>query len=260
MIFCSIAGSRAGRIFTAGIHAAAMALLLAACGVDASYEKLVVGKSYEHAIRAGNGGGQVPLPEGEWIVAGWDIYTEKQALGGVLIQSEGGRVARLIDFYVPYHTEGRKLGQHLRADGFCGRRDLLFLTEIKSQRQSSYGADAENNCWGIDHRPMTFSGEVPKHMLALRDYVDTSGLELPVTMLAVAYRKVDGGPNRFSLDYYFDPEREGFPPPQQVDWRTSDWHRDLALRDPRKKTYIGKLRQWGELWEEQVERGFRGRL
>ena len=250
----------AGRIFAAGFHAATMLSLLAACSFDASFEKLVVGKSYEHAIRAGNGGGQVPLPKGEWVVAGWDFYTDKQALGGVLIQTEGRQVARLLDFYVPYHTEGRKLGQRLGGHRFCERRDVLFFAEIKRRLQSSYGGDTKDNCWGIDHRSMTFSGKAPNHMLALRDYIETNRLVLPVTMLAVAYRRRDGGPNKFSLDYYFNPELEGFAPPQQVEWRTSDWHRDRAFYDPQKKAYVEKLKKWGDSWEKQVDKGFRGQL
>lgn len=260
MTSCSADKSGAGRVRAAVVLAASALLLFSACAIDTSFEKLVVNKSYEHSIRAGNGGGQVPLPEGEWIVAGWDIYTEMQALGGVLIQSENGKIVRLLDFYVPYHTDGRKLGQRLRGDGFCGRRDILFVTEIKTPRYNSYGGDAENNCWGIDHRPMTFYGKVPRHMLALRDFVEANGLELPVTMLVVEYRRVDGGPNRFSLNYYFNPDLEGIAPPSQLDWRTSEWHRDFAFRDPQKKAYIEKLKRWGEEWAEQVDKGFRGQL
>jgi hypothetical protein len=114
-------------------------------------------------------------------------------------------------------------------------------------------------CWGINHWPMTFSGSIPEHLLGLRDYVEANSLIMPGTMIAVQYRR--GGDDKFfSLNYYFNPEQEGIPPPQQADWRTSDWHRDRAFRDPVKNAYIDKLIKWGETWHEQVVKGFKGQL
>lgn len=238
----------------------AMTLLVLAGCLDASYEKLVAGKTYEHAIRAGNGGGQVPLPDGRWTLASWDIYANKQALGGVLIQMDGAQVAKLINFYVPYHTAGRWFSLHLGGNAFCKRHDVLYLKRITSQRYYSYGEGSDDNCWGVDHQPMALYGDVPMHLLELRDYLEAHELRLPEIMLVVRYRRLDGGPNRFSLDYFFNPELGGFDPPRQLTWSASEWHRDRALRDPRKKAYIDSLIEWGRSWVEQVEKGFRGNL
>lgn len=249
--------SEAGRIFAAGVHAAMMLLLLAAC--SAGKDELVTGRHYEGLIATGTSNQQVPLPEGNWILAGTAKYTGIQEVAGILIETEGKRVSRLIDFYVPYKTVPKINDMYLPPYEFCGRKDILHMG--KSYTGSAYKwskSSVPQDCWGINHWPMTFSGSVPKHLLQLRDYIEAKDLELPVTMIAVQYRR--GGDGFFSLNYYFNPEMEGIPPPRQIEWRTSDWHRDRAFRDPQKKAYIEKLISWGETWYVQVDRGLKGLL
>ncbi len=234
---------------------AALGLLLAACSTGR--DELVAGRQYEGLIKAGNANVQVPLPEGNWTLVAWENYSNEQELGGVMIQTEGKHVSGLVIFYVPYITLTR---MYLSGYKFCGRNDILHVGKSEVGSKSDFsGKSSPQDCWGINHWPMTFSGNVPKHLLALRDYVEVNGLVLPSTMIAVHYRRGGNG-KFFSLNYYFNPELEGIPPPERVEWRTSDWHRDLAFRDPKKKAYLAKLIKWGEARHAQVDRGFMGLL
>ena len=233
---------------------AALGALLAGCGTGR--DELVAGRQFEGLINPGNMNVQVPLPEGGWTLVAWENYSGEQELGGVMIQTEGKHVSRLVDFYVPQYSKTRI---YLALYKFCGRRDILHVGKSEVYTFYSPQKTSPQDCWGINHWPMTFSGSVPKHLLALRDYVEANGLVLPSTMIAVHYRR--GGKGKFfSLNYYFNPELEGIAPPQQVEWRTSDWHRDRYSLDPKKKAYIEKLIKWGAEWHAQVDRGFRGIL
>jgi hypothetical protein len=236
---------------------AIMLLLLAACSTGR--DELVAGRQYKGLIKAGSSHVQVPLPEGSWTLIAWENYSNEQKLGGVLIETKGNNVSRLVDFYVP---QLNTTYWYLRPNKFCGRNDILHVG--KSEFNWTFKGMPKNHvsphdCWGVNHWPMTFSGSIPNHILALRDYVEANGLVLPSTMIGVHYRRGGNG-QFFSLNYYFNPELESFPPPEQVEWRTSDWHRDIAFHDPQKKAYIGKLIKWGEAWHAQVDRGFRGLL
>ncbi len=233
---------------------AALGVLLAACSTGR--DELVAGRQFESLIQPGNTKVQVPLPEGNWTLVAWENYAGEQELGGVVIQTEGKHVSGLVDFYVPQVSKTRL---YLQPYKFCGRKDILHVGKSEVYSRYSLQKTSPQDCWGVNHWPMTFSGRIPKHLLALRDYVEANGLVLPNTMIAVQYRR--GGKGQFfSLNYYFNPELEGIAPPQQVEWRTSDWHRDRYSRDPQKKAYIEKLIKWGAEWHAQVDRGFRGLL
>ena len=235
---------------------AALGVLLAGCGTAANQDALVVGNQYEGFITVGGGGLQVPLPEGEWRLVGTSLYADRMEIDGVLIRTKQRRVSRLVDFYVISGPQLRGLRSSYK---FCGRKDIIFMGKSEFYANTGMYGWGEQDCWGINHWPMTFSGSVPKHLLALRDYVEANGLVLPSTMIAVHYRR--GGKGKFfSLNYYFNPELEGIPPPQQVEWRTSDWHRDRYFLDPKKKAYIEKLIKWGAELHAQVDKGFRGRF
>lgn len=220
-----------------------------------------IGRQYEGLIQPGNIDVQVPLPEGSWRLAGWDYYTNDQELGGVLIQTEGTQVSRMIEFYVPYITLGNPGYLRLPPYRFCGRKDIIYVgTSYTGTSYNFAKGAAPQDCWGIDHWPTTFYGTLPEHILQLRDHVEANGLKMPETMITVEYRRGVSKTRYVSLSYYFNPELEGFSPPREVDWRTSDWHRDRMYRDPKKKAYIEKLKAWGASWKEQVEAGLHGSL
>ena len=231
-----------------------LVFFLAACGTAANQDALVVGNQYEGFITVGGGGTQVPLPEGKWRLAGTSLYPAE--IGGVLIRTKQGRVSRLIDFYVPPEPLLRK---PRRSNKFCSRKDIIFMGKSEFHVNTGFRGWGEQDCWGINHWPMTFYGKIPSHLQALRDYVEKNDLELPITMIAAQYRR-SGREKFMSLNYYFNPELEGFAPPQRAEWRTSDWHRDRYSLDPKKKAYIEKLIKWGAEWHAQVDRGFRGQL
>lgn len=241
-----------------------LSAMLAACGTVGNQSALVVGNQYEGFIPVGAGGTQVPLPEGKWLLVGTGTHAGRKEISGILIRTEQTRVSRLIDFYVPSGPpmQDRDSINWQSVYKFCSRNDVIHMGESETFTSATYhkglGFDRQH-CWGINHWPMTFSGSVPEHFLALRDYVEKNDLELPVTMITAQYRR--SGRGKFmSLNYYFNPELEGFAPPQQADWLTSDWHRDRYYRDPEKRAYIEKLKKWATEWDSQVDKGFRGVL
>ena len=239
---------------------AALGALLAACGTAANQDALVVGNQYEGVITVGSGGTQVPLPEGKWRLV--DTHLDGGEISGILVRSKQRRVSQLIDFNtLSQPPESKGPIKWPQSYDFCSRKDFIYMGKSESANtlwNTGPGRDTQD-CWGINHWPMTFSGSIPTQLLALRDYVEKNNLELPITMIAVQYRR--SGQRKFmSMNYYFNPELEGFAPPERAEWRTNDWHRDRYSLDPKKKAYIENLIRWGAEWHAQVDRGFRGIL
>jgi len=48
--------------------------------------------------------------------------------------------------------------------------------------------------------------------------------------------------------------------PSQLDWRSSDWHRDRIAQSPERAAYVAKLKAWGEKQWQLFELGMHNKL
>lgn len=199
-----------------------------------------------------NGRVKVPLPEGNWIVAGsgyrrfgYDNPIEEI----VLVQVEDGTAVR----YVEVRSDVAASPNGWKQSTFCERKDIHYI------QKTSNVAKGNQDCWGINHYRMTLSGDIPPYMQETRDYIVKNSIKSPLNAIAVEYRFADRS-HMVEASYFFNPEVDGFDPPKDAQWSTSDWHRDRVYMDPKKVDYIEELKVWGKDWFPTVKAGFEGKL
>lgn len=209
-----------------------------------------VGAEVEGVYRPVNGRMAIPLPEGKWTVAGRtsrrnNIGTRLEDV--VLVQEQDGIVKAIVDISTPEHYAS---GGY-QTSKFCARKDIHHIVN-----KGNYGG-REQNCWGVNHRRMTLTGNVSAEWEQARSHAMRKGLKWPINMLSTEYRVADPG-YYLNVIYFFNPESEGFEPPRNAEWATSDWHRDRVHEDQRKVEYVARIRQWGEEMAPKVAAGFKG--
>jgi|TARA_R110000751_G_scaffold22366_2_gene63069 hypothetical protein len=198
-----------------------------------------------------NGRVKVPLPEGEWIVAGSGyrrVGYENPIEEVILVQVDDGTVIH----YIEIRTDIAASPIGWKKSTFCERNDIHYIKKISNVPAGS------QDCWGINHFRMTFTGKIPLYMEEARTYIVDHKIRSPLNALAVEYRLADK-PHFLDVKYFFNPEADGFEPPKIAEWATSDWHRDRVYMDPKKVAYIKKLKSWGEDWHTKVKAGFEGK-
>ena len=211
----------------------------------------MLGGIYENSIAPEKASEAIPLPAGKWKLVGWTTeYNNVQVphVYGLLIQEKNGLLDKVVRFQntVGYAPNGYQEGK------FCQRKNIHHLV-VKANYNGR-----EQDCWGVNHFRMTLNGRISEDLVQARDYIVKNELTVPINFLYVHYRKASST-KLWRLDYFFNPEAEGFPPPKYADWATSDWHRDRAYMDAKKVLYIEKLKSWGTAWNETVDSAFHGK-
>ena len=228
-----------------------LSALTVATSVSAQ-DKLTLNQTYREAVRLNFSVGltQIPLPMGQWVLAGMENDTTSLGtpmMRGYLARTNSGSLTGLIWFSINTEFSSGTWPQ----SSFCEKENLIFMKKIRN-----YSEDVD--CWALDHRTMTAKSN-RKAVMQLFDYLKRLKIEMPITMVAVKYRKTDNS-KQVSLNYYFNPEVEGFSPPKQASWRANDWHRDRIYLDPEKVAYVDRLKLWGREWKRNVDAGFEGEL
>lgn len=190
---------------------------------------------------------KIPLPPGNWTVLGTRALGQGAATPGiatVLVNPKSNPFAvRVITNTSPGQGWGWKLSRS------CLRQDLLF------QKVIAKVDGGDQRCWWVNHTRMTRGSRTAPDIVQALEYARKRNMKLPVTALLVGYRFADIY-DILIVRYYFNPEGEGFNPPNDATWVTNDWHKDRIATDPKKIAYAERIRKWGEGWFPRIQSGF----
>jgi hypothetical protein len=204
-------------------------------------------------------GKQVPLPEGNWVIAG--------RASGTVIRGDGvgsyGAIQNIILFRIAptgaldamaeINTNDLPVvdGWGIAAD--CQRRDLV-LTVVRSRT----GWDA--TCFFVTHTEWQQAGdssmEMPPAWLEAKDFAAKRGLRLPASTVTAGFRVSN---RRDVIDvrfhYLVDP-----PATEDAGWAASPWARDKIQQDHRRLAFDRGVAEWSAMMIGGVEAGLKNRL
>jgi hypothetical protein len=210
-----------GALLTIGLLAMAMAW-------PAVAEVAPIGTTFTGSVPFN--GKQVPLPEGEWVLAGDGYQVIPSVRGGagdvveniVLLKLAGKRVAA----FVLAHRNVIGIDQGWGAGPDCDRDDIHLAVVYD---------DAENHmfCGFVNHVVTSMEDDEADNVAAswaqALGYVEKHELTLPNTWLMAGFRKSDQF-SIFDVRYHFDPALDHLPPEPKTSWAASEWSAD-AVRD-----------------------------
>lgn len=200
------------------------------------------------------GAKQIPLPVGEWRVAG---YGSTVPAGGVF--GAFGAIQNLIAFRTEDDAVDMLAEVSVNAlpvvDGWglsrdCLRRDIyLTVTQYKS------GFDG--SCYFVKRTVAEAVGGSHRAWEAAESYAAGRGLRLPAAWITVGFRLFDRQ-DVVDVRYHFNPEIRGLGTagPQAADaWKVEQVEKDAA-----KRKFVEDLSLWGLHTGAYVEAGLRNRM
>ena len=214
---------------------------------------LTVGATYTDMIGLGKDAVQIPLPEGQWKLVGLDTWYNNLQTGftrGILVDVKGKILRRAVQFDIPidFSSNGYVVSK------WCERDNIHHM-----KKRANYEG-GEQDCWGVNHYRLSFSAnKLPEYMKQARDYIVANKIRVPGNTIYVRYQKADVNA-LLQASYHFNPEVDGFPPPKETIWATSDWHRNQMYLDEKKVAYIDKIKRWGTAFDSKVTAGFERKL
>lgn len=239
----------------------AITILLTACLAAilqpaAAQPKWAQGQTYNGNIDLG--GVQVPLPPGQWTVAGFGDVVTKATAGADsgsqtsvgLTQIADGKLRAYIS--VTYNHRSLSNGWNVFESAQC-RRSEIHHARIVRDRQT------DRSCQFVNHTTYSVGTNSAKWWLGVIDQVRAAKISMPhITFLNGIV--VSDRANFFALGYYFNPEFAGFAAPAVTAWETSEWNVLNVDKDVKKKAFVQSMIDWTEKSRPVVEAGLAGKL
>lgn len=223
---------------------------------DEAFKDLPLGKKVSNPFSIGDV--QVPLPEGEWVVAGRRVsestasgaaFTTSATLASVIlvdVAEKKMRSAIMITTPLDYGTTAR-----WNKARECSRQDMLFSANDELPQIYSHF------CWWTNHRRFSFDGEWAKrdHIKEMMSGFAANGIPLPGNTLTTGF-EMAVGQKYIYLTYDRNPEIEDISRSRNIGWSESDWHKNRIHEFPDKLQYVEKMKAWAAEWKEKVKQGF----
>lgn len=196
---------------------------------------------------------QVPLPPGEWLLAGRALEGADPSFGAfgaieslVLIQADARRqVTAMVE--INSNVLPVADGWGLSAD--CGRSDL-YLTTVR------YRSGWDGACQFVKPGLARSGLDAPKAWRQARDFAAQRGLSLPPGWLTVGARVVDRQ-DVLDVRYHFDPQAHGLGPVAAA--TAADWSSEAVLRNPGRLGLVERLSLWSIWAGDHLDKGLRAR-
>tara|TARA_Y100001936_G_scaffold243453_1_gene282306 strand:+ start:5386 stop:6126 length:741 start_codon:yes stop_codon:yes gene_type:complete len=229
-------------------------VLLLATGCQTTEEtlkKYPVGATYKNVVFVGKK--QIPLPKGEWEIFATRPTTTSNGTPLLhLVFGNKDRGASILAIRLTANL-GSTSGYGWNQLKACSRTNMhhVYFNE------GDIGDD--QRCWFANHSRMTRGSSRVSSMTMALDRAKELGIKLPVTSIYAGLRVTDKF-DVIMMRVYFNPEADGFDPPQQSAWATNDWHKDRIYTDKKKVAYVERVKNWTEEFFPKVEAGFKGKL
>ncbi|MBU2054186.1 MAG: hypothetical protein KJ936_03220 [Proteobacteria bacterium] len=193
---------------------------------------------------------RIPLPEGEWKIVGTgttdmgkysEVFLLKETnnhkfAGGVIIVSD-----TIMNNYVGYIQ-----------NTYAERKDHHYVS-IKSNTRTE-----RLDLWLVNHYIFSFTPGQRDASKEFLQYLIDNKISVPKLMVR-SYHIITGKMLRsryLRVEYYYNPEIEGFDLSREDNWGTSSWHIMKIASDPKKVAYVENVKKQGEIFHGKIREWF----
>ena len=193
----------------------------------------------------------IPLPPGDWRIAGSGLNAEKFFVV-FLFQEHPGKLFSYIHISVDSLDLIREYGYKPSED--IKRNDMHHTVLVGNTNGEA------QDWWLVNNVVVNFNPKDNK--LALNEaaaYIKSHNYIISHDMIKVEHFLSGKHPNKkrhLSVSYVYNPEAVGFPPGQKSEWKTSDWNAMRINEDPRKTAFIKELIEKHTVMHEKIKAGF----
>ncbi|MFO1039275.1 MAG: hypothetical protein U1E45_20720 [Geminicoccaceae bacterium] len=228
------------------------ALCAALCCWSAKAAEPKVGTPVETVVEIA--GKQVPLPAGQWVVAGiadtdlpnGDPVGAYGAIRNLVLFRIGNGI---VDTVLELNVNELPVTAGWGLAGDCLRTDLA-LALVRYQT----GSDA--SCLFVTHT-VAAGPDLPAAWRHAAAFAADADLVLPVMWLTSGHRVAN---RRDVIDarFHFAPETRGVPPETATRWADSAWHASRLTQDPNRLAAAAAVGRWAPLYQGYLEAGLKG--
>ncbi|MCM0019737.1 MAG: hypothetical protein NBV67_07070 [Tagaea sp.] len=200
----------------------------------------------------------IPLPAGNWVLAGRGETIGREATGQIrianvfLVEQAHGQMARIVTAQAPLRGQGSGNGW-VRNRGICDRTNVLHN---ESDRNFNV---REARCWQINHYVISAPNNPNEPLQDFYSWMQENSLTLPKLRVVSEHFLTASGPY-ITVSYAFNPQVMGMDPGPAERWDSTDWSVSQIAAHPDKKAFADGMKAFATAIQAELERGLQGRL
>lgn len=132
------------------------------------------------------------------------------------------------------------------------REDILYVVSNSNRK-----GEAQDG-WAINHIRLSFGNKLSQANKEVYQHIINNKLVMPGNLIQTHHRFTGASIKKKFLTYsiYINPEVNGFAPPRNAEWASSDWDILKINGDPQKVAYIDKFKEEGAVFHKKLKKAF----
>ncbi len=227
-----------------------IALIVMLAGCQTTFVKPPREVAVRDEYRAGKF--NVPLPPGEWVVAGSRLYVNNlntDMVDVLLASRDAGKSGDMVWIRTNLVTGYRPGASGWVENSTCKRTNMLYVKVYANTAKEA------QDCWLINHRRLNMSNWKNQAFKEGRLYLRMNDIWPPANTVDVRFFFANDE-DLLHVTYFFNPDSRGIKPPVYASWSASDWHIDRIDAHPDKRKFATELENWGKLWYPKLKANF----
>lgn len=206
-----------------------------------------IGQKYHGSINFRNM--EIPLPKGEWTMVGRGYSDDDNYVQIALAKVIGNKPHSIV--FMSRDSLKNSFSGYLPSKNL-ERKDIHYVVSNSNRK-----GEAQDG-WCINHIRVSFGEKITKANKELYKYIVDNKLIMPGNFIQIHHRFTGKSIKKkfFSYNLYVNPEVEGFEPPTNAEWASSDWNTLKINSDPKKVAYIEKLKKEGAAFHQKLKAAF----
>lgn len=204
-----------------------------------------VGKAYIDSVQMADI--DIPLPQGKWEIIGRGYMRENNYFEIVLFNTKNRDIIFLKRDTLTNTFRGYQPNKYLQRDNV--HHSVVVNNKLREAHDG----------WLINHYRLSIKPKKSPAAKESYDFIVSNNYALPGNYIQVFHHftGVKKNPSKFLIYTHFvNPEADGFAPPANAEWGSSDWHPLKINNSPLKVEFIEKLKREGEIMHAKIKKAF----
>ena len=168
-----------------------------------------------------------PLPSGKFTVA--VIHKKKEFRDVMLYQID--EKTGYVRWAVQLMATGRTQWEWWNPGDMCKRTNIYFYKNKLGNKKFA--------CWIVNHT-RTNIGANEGFWKEVRDYELANGIKHPDIMVYFRHNYAKGS-KLYDMGYFYNPELDGVPKPESLEWDTNEFHMQRVMNYPKHEEFLKKF-------------------
>ena len=183
------------------------------------------------------------LPPGEFTVG--VVHREQEFKEIILYQVDDN--SGFVRWALHFYATGRTKWEWWNPPQFCDRTNVYFIKQVKANKAYA--------CWMVNHSRSDIAAN-SGFWAKVREYEIANNLKNADILVYTSY-EYSKGPKVWGWSYFYNPELDGVPKAVNLEWDTSEFHKQRVMNNPKHEEFLKKFINISATYVDEFNRNYK---